>query len=137
MYTKALRRTALMMSGFIAVFVTAVAMGLAARQMIAPRPDGCPAGPVAGLREAVQTLVPTLEPTVVPTPTPTPTPELTPTPTPESTPEPTPEPRTARIRAVGDLMVHQRQLDMAKGEDGSYDFHPQYARIADVLADAD
>ena len=41
--------------------------------------------------------------------------------------------RSARIRAVGDLMVHQTQLNHARREDGSYDFHPQYARIADVL----
>ena len=45
--------------------------------------------------------------------------------------------RTARIRAVGDLMMHKRQLEIAKQKDGSYDFHPQYAMIADSLADAD
>ena len=115
MYTKALKRTTLMMTGLIAIFVTAIAMGLAARQMIAPRPGGGPAGPVEGIHEIERTPEPTLAPT----------------------PEPTPEPRSARIRAVGDLMVHQTQLDFAKQEDGSYDFHPQYARIADVLADAD
>lgn len=115
MYTKALKRTTLMMTGLITIFVTAIGMGLAARQMIAPRPGGGPAGPVDGIREVARTPEPTLEPT----------------------PEPTPEPRSARIRAVGDLMVHQTQLDFARQEDGSYDFHPQYARIADVLADAD
>ena len=49
-------------------------------------------------------------------------------------PDPTLEPpvplRSARIRAVGDLMVHTRQLSLAKRSDGSYDFHPQYALIA-------
>ncbi len=45
--------------------------------------------------------------------------------------------RTARLRAVGDLMVHKRQLELARQKDGSYDFHPQYALIADSLADAD
>ncbi len=45
--------------------------------------------------------------------------------------------RSARIRAVGDLMVHKRQLRLAKQSDGSYDFHPQYALIADALANAD
>ena len=45
--------------------------------------------------------------------------------------------RSARIRAVGDLMVHKKQLDIAKQADGSYDFHPQYALVADALADAD
>ena len=33
----------------------------------------------------------------------------------------------ARFRAAGDLMVHQKQLDIALQPDGSYDFHPQYA----------
>ena len=56
-------------------------------------------------------------------------------------PNPTLEPvqplRSCRIRAVGDLMVHKKQLEIAKQADGSYDFHPQYALIADSLADAD
>ena len=56
-------------------------------------------------------------------------------------PEPTLEPpqplRSARIRAVGDLMVHKKQLAVAKRSDGSYDFHDQYALIAGSLADAD
>ena len=56
-------------------------------------------------------------------------------------PDPTLEPaqplRSARIRAVGDLMVHKKQLEIARQPDGSYDFHPQYALIADSLADAD
>ena len=45
--------------------------------------------------------------------------------------------RTARIRAVGDLMMHKKQLEIAKQPDGSYDFRPQYAMIAASLADAD
>ena len=45
--------------------------------------------------------------------------------------------RTARLRAVGDLMVHKKQLQLARQKDGSYDFHPQYAMIAPSLADAD
>lgn len=53
------------------------------------------------------------------------------------TPTPVPALRSARIRAAGDLMVHQRQLNMALQEDGSYDFHPQYALIADSLSNAD
>ena len=56
-------------------------------------------------------------------------------------PDPTLEPvqplRSARIRAVGDLMVHKKQLVIARQADGSYDFHPQYALIADSLSDAD
>ena len=54
---------------------------------------------------------------------------------------PTPEPlvplRSAHIRAVGDVMVHARQLEIAAQPDGSYDFHPQFALIADSLAGAD
>ena len=47
-----------------------------------------------------------------------------------------PEPvrlRSVRIRAAGDLMMHKKQLAIAKQKDGSYDFHPQYALIADSL----
>ena len=52
-------------------------------------------------------------------------------------PEAVPLLRSARIRAAGDLMVHEKQLRIARQDDGSYDFHPQYALIADSLADAD
>ena len=45
--------------------------------------------------------------------------------------------RSARIRAVGDLMVHEKQLKYARQADGSYDFHPQYALVADALGNAD
>ena len=55
--------------------------------------------------------------------------------------EPTLQPpvslRRVRVRAVGDLMVHKKQLQIARQADGTYDFHPQYARIAASLADAD
>jgi len=45
--------------------------------------------------------------------------------------------RSARIRAVGDLMLHQKQLDVALRADGSYDFEPQYALAKAALSDAD
>ena len=45
--------------------------------------------------------------------------------------------RSVRIRAVGDLMMHDKQLRIAKQSDGSYDFHEQYALVAESLADAD
>ncbi|MGI6240097.1 MAG: CapA family protein, partial [Christensenellales bacterium] len=45
--------------------------------------------------------------------------------------------RSVRIRAVGDLMVHQKQLDIALESGGGYNFHPQYALIADSLSNAD
>ena len=130
MYTKALRQTALLMSGLIMALTTAIALGIGLIQLGAPG-SGHPMGPVTGWREVERTPEPTLAPT------PTPTVEPTATPTPEPTPTPTPEPRSVRIRAVGDLMVHQTQLDVARREDGSYDFHPQYARVAGALADAD
>lgn len=64
--------------------------------------------------------------------------EANPTRIPEMDVPETPIPlRTVRIRAVGDLMMHKKQLEIAKQGDGSYDFHPQYAMIAGSLADAD
>ena len=45
--------------------------------------------------------------------------------------------RRAVIRAVGDVMSHDRQLRYARRSDGSYDYHPQYALAADSLAAAD
>ena len=46
-------------------------------------------------------------------------------------------PCSARFRAVGDLMVHQKQLDVAKQPDGSYHFYPQFAGVRDLLKNAD
>lgn len=45
--------------------------------------------------------------------------------------------RSVRIRAVGDLMLHQKQLDDAYREDGTYDFDPQYMYAVESLSDAD
>ena len=45
--------------------------------------------------------------------------------------------KSVHIRAVGDLMMHQRQLDLAWREGGAYDFDPQYALVKDSLSDAD
>jgi hypothetical protein len=44
---------------------------------------------------------------------------------------------SARFRAAGDLMVHQKQLDVALQPDGSYNFHPQYAEVSELLGNAD
>ena len=107
MYTKALRQTALLMSGLITVLTTLVALGMTVMRLGAPNTGGPATQPVTGVREVA--------------PTPAPLPPL----------------RSVRIRAVGDLITHQVQLDSARQADGSYDFHPQYARIAGVLADAD
>lgn len=44
------------------------------------------------------------------------------------------EPYTyARVLFLGDIMVHGQQLRAAKREDGSYDFHPQFANIKPLL----
>ena len=107
MYTKALRQTALLMSGLITALTTLVALGMTVMRLGAPNTGGPATQPVTGVREVA--------------PTPAPLPPL----------------RSVRIRAVGDLITHQVQLDSARQADGSYDFHPQYARIAGVLADAD
>lgn len=45
--------------------------------------------------------------------------------------------RCAVIRAVGDVMSHTKQLEIALQRDGTYDYHPQYAYVADSLARAD
>lgn len=45
--------------------------------------------------------------------------------------------RSVRIRAVGDLMMHQKQLDIAWREGDVYDFDPQYALTKHALSDAD
>ena len=102
MYTKALRRTALTMSGLVTVLTTLVALAMTLIRLGAPMAGGPATPPVP----------------VAPAPT-------------------LPLLRSARIRAVGDLITHQVQLDSARQADGSYDFHPQYARVAGALADAD
>ena len=107
MYTKALRQTALLMSGLITALTTLVALGMTVMRLGAPNTGGPATQPVTGVREVAPTLAPL------------------------------PPLRSVRIRAVGDLITHQVQLDSARQADGSYDFHPQYARIAGVLADAD
>jgi poly-gamma-glutamate capsule biosynthesis protein CapA/YwtB (metallophosphatase superfamily) len=53
------------------------------------------------------------------------------------TPEPTVFPRTVTIRAVGDLMAHDKQLRIAKRGDGGYSFYEQYALARESLAAAD
>ena len=45
--------------------------------------------------------------------------------------------RSVHIRAVGDLMMHEKQLTDAYQPDGSYDFDPQYMYVVDSLSDAD
>ena len=64
-------------------------------------------------------------------------PEYEPTFAAEPTVEPVEALRSARFRAVGDLMAHKKQLDIARLADGSYDFHPQYALVSEALANGD
>ena len=58
------------------------------------------------------------------------------TPVPEPTATPF-APRTVTIRAVGDVMMHEAQLDAAARPGEGYDFSPQYADIAPSLSSAD
>ncbi len=60
-----------------------------------------------------------------------------PTPSASPTPKPSPTPRAATIRAVGDLMMHQKQLTDARRSGGTYDFLPQYALIQASIQSAD
>lgn len=70
---------------------------------------------------------------VAPTLTATPAPSAAPTPA----PEPTFSPRRATIRAAGDLMMHEDQLEAARRPGEGYDFTSQYALVRDSLSDAD
>lgn len=76
----------------------------------------------------------TLRPT--PTLTPVPTPTATPVPTLEPTPTPVPDARI-RIRVVGDIMCHDRQIRASEQEDGSYDMTDWFEVIAPSLEQAD
>ena len=46
-------------------------------------------------------------------------------------------PGSAHFRVVGDILVHQRQLDCALRPDGSYDFRPQFSQVRELLKGAD
>lgn len=85
---------------------------------------------------------PTPMATKMSTPTPTPEPTLTPVPTLSPTPiiSPTPPPEIVNvtISAVGDIMVHQAQLDDAYDADsGTYDFTHNFSEIAPSLKKSD
>ena len=47
------------------------------------------------------------------------------------------QPRVITIAAAGDLMMHQRQLKVARQKDGSYDFSGYFTQIAPYLNSAD
>jgi poly-gamma-glutamate synthesis protein (capsule biosynthesis protein) len=85
-------------------------------------------------------------PTPIPTKMITPTPTLEPTgtnaltdaPTPVDSPTPLPEIVDVTISAVGDIMVHQAQLDDAYDPDtGTYDFTRNFDEIAPSLSRSD
>lgn len=85
---------------------------------------------------------PTPLPTKMITPTPTPIPTTTPiptaSPTPIDSPTPAPEIVDITISAVGDIMVHQAQLDDAYDvESGTYDFTSSFANISPSLQKSD
>ena len=61
---------------------------------------------------------------------------------PEEVPSPSPSPspvpaEPVRLLAVGDLMVHQPQLEAARRGPDSWDFRPQIAPLADLLREGD
>lgn len=74
------------------------------------------------------------QPTAVPSAAPTSTPQPTEVPTPEPT---QPTENTVHVRAIGDIMVHDDELASALGSDGTYDFAPFFAPLADSLSAAD
>ena len=45
--------------------------------------------------------------------------------------------RSARFRAAGDIIIHQRQLDIALRQNGRYDFRPQFSMVSGLLGNAD
>ncbi len=76
------------------------------------------------------TATPTIEPTGTPVPTISPTPIISPTPPPEIV--------DVTISAVGDIMVHQAQLDDAYDtETGTYDFIRSFQEISPSLQRSD
>lgn len=87
-----------------------------------------PGGPISAFSQPTQ--APTAEPTAEPTAVPVPTEAPTPAPTEKTVEE-------VRIRAVGDIMVHDDELTSAKQADGSYDFTSFFGPVADSLGDAD
>ncbi len=88
---------------------------------------GCSAVKPSGIVEAAS---------LNPSPIPMPTPLITPSPIP--TPTPTPVPQTAKFTVVGDIMLHQWQMDFAydKGTK-TYDFYKSFDAIDKYLKDAD
>lgn len=82
--------------------------------------------------EAITT--PTVTEAASSSPTVCPTPEITPKPTPEPTPTPAP---SLTIVAVGDIMIHEKQLiDKHRGED-PYDFSCWFTHVKDSICQAD
>ena len=41
-----------------------------------------------------------------------------------------------RFLFIGDIMIHDQQLDAAKRKDGTYDFSPSFRRVKPLLSDA-
>ncbi len=84
------------------------------------------------------TLRPAPTRTVAPSPTPSPAPSASPERSLEPTPSPTiPPDVNVRIRVVGDIMCHDRQLRASKQEDGSYFMDDWFEAIRPSLEAAD
>lgn len=99
-------------------------------------PSGEPA-PVSAARETAR---PTIEPeAILATAAPTPLPSVSPSPTlNEPTPSPTPALRSARIRSIGDFVIHDEILSSAySSKSGEYDFSDMLSMVEHELANAD
>ena len=93
--------------------------------------------PPAATAAAAITEAPSMRPaTRLPTEAPTPSAACTPAPTPTEAPTPTPPP-SVTIAAVGDIMIHEKQLDEKHRGEDPYDFSCWFAHVAESIASAD
>lgn len=134
-HRRAIRRRIVTCLAVAAVLITAVALAIffnggnrdaASPVEVTDALDDTDADPEGAQSAApLETPEPTLEPT----------PELTT----EPTSEPTPEANTASVhfRAVGDIMSHKDQLNLARQKDGSYNYDSQFICVKDALSKAD
>ncbi len=121
--------------GFHALLALSVALmlGACALLVVGVRLLLSPSAPAASEGVALS-VTPTPKPTPSPTPKPTPEPASTQTPAPTATP--LPETRLT-VRVVGDIMAHEKQIESALQDDGSYDFSSFFASITPSIQKAD
>ena len=129
-----LARLLLIAAAVIAVVALVLAFtSRGASDKTAPAPTATEA-PMAAIETASD---PTPDPTATPEPTASPEPTSTPEPTAEPTETPDPNITSVHFRAVGDVMSHKTQLDLARQKDGTYNYDPQFQFVKDALTKAD